>query len=139
VPEEYYTLPIGKANVVKSGEELSIIAYGAAVHWAKDVINEHEIDADLIDLRSLMPLDFEAIAISVQKTGRVLIIHEDSITGGIGAEISAYISEHLFEYLDAPVKRLGALDTPVPFAIALEQNFLPKSRLKNAIEELLAF
>ena len=137
VPADYYTLEIGKANLVKQGDELSIITYGAGVHWA---LKEAEsFDADILDLRTLLPFDKDAIAETVKKTGKVLVLHEDTLTGGIGAEIAAWITENLFEYLDAPVMRLASLDTPVPFAIPLENNFLPKSRLKEKLQQLASF
>ncbi len=140
VPEDYYTLEIGKANLVSKGEELSIITYGAGVHWATEAIaTDNRINADILDLRTLLPFDKEAIAETVKKTGKVLILHEDTLIGGIGAEISAYINEHLFEYLDAPVMRCASLDTPVPFAVNLEKNFLAKNRLKKKLEELLSY
>ena len=137
VPADYYTLEIGKANLVKQGDELSIITYGAGVHWAlKDA---ESFDADILDLRTLLPFDKDAIAETVKKTRKVLVLHEDTLTGGIGAEIAAWITENLFEYLDAPVMRLASLDTPVPFAIPLENNFLPKSRLKEKLQQLASF
>lgn len=140
VLEGYYTLPIGKANLVKEGMDISIIAYGAAVHWATQILAEmQDVSADVLDLRSLSPLDYEAIDKTVKKTGRVLIVHEDTLVGGVGAEIAAYISEHHFTSLDAPVRRLASLDTPVPFSVALEQNFLQKKKLKQAIEDLLSY
>lgn len=145
VPQGYYSVEIGKAKLVNEGEDLSIITYGAGVHWAKEAIqfesmfSKNGITADIIDLRTLLPFDKEAIDNTVKKTGKVLILHEDTLTGGIGAEISAYINEHLFQHLDAPVIRCASLDTPVPFAISLEQNFLAKKRLNEAIEKLLAF
>jgi 2-oxoisovalerate dehydrogenase E1 component len=140
VPEGYYTLPIGKANLVNEGSDVSIIAYGAAVHWATQILTEMEgISADVLDLRSLSPLDYTAIDTTVKKTGRVLIVHEDTLVGGVGAEIAAYISEHHFSSLDAPVRRLASLDTPVPFSIVLEQNFLQKNKLKQAIEDLVNY
>ena len=110
------------------------------VHWAKEILSElPEVDASILDLRTLLPWDKEAVAEMVKSTNRVLILHEDTLTGGIGAEISAWINENCFGYLDAPVMRVGALDTAIPFAPTLEQNFLPKSRLKGKIEELLKF
>jgi 2-oxoisovalerate dehydrogenase E1 component len=110
------------------------------VHWAKEIMASMPgVTADIIDLRTLLPWDTEAVSASVKKTNRVLILHEDTLTGGIGAELSAWISEHCFRYLDAPVMRVASLDTPIPFASTLEQNFLPKGRLKNKIDELLAF
>jgi 2-oxoisovalerate dehydrogenase E1 component len=139
IPDDYYTIEIGKAKTVREGASVSIITYGMGVHWAKKVVEEEGVDAEIIDLRTLLPLDFEAIAASVQKTGRVVILHEDTLFGGIGGEISAYISEHLFEYLDAPVVRCGSLDTPVPFAPSLEQKFLPIERFKTKLTELLQY
>lgn len=139
VPEGYYTTPIGKARLAREGEDLSIITYGMGVHWAVEACEEMGINADILDLRTLLPLDYEAIKSTVQKNSRVLILHEDTLTGGIGGELSAYISEHLFEYLDAPVLRVASLDTPVPFAGALEEQFLPKDRLKESLEKLKAY
>jgi 2-oxoisovalerate dehydrogenase E1 component len=110
------------------------------VHWAKELLNTMpEVKADLIDLRTLLPWDKEAVQESVKKTGRVLILHEDTLTGGIGGEISAWINEHCFKALDAPVVRVASLDTPIPFAPTLEQDFLPKGRLKSKLEDLLKF
>jgi 2-oxoisovalerate dehydrogenase E1 component len=139
VYDDYYTLEIGKAKTVTEGEEISIITYGAAVHWAVSECKTLNINADIIDLRTLLPWDKEAVEATVKKTGKVLIVHEDTITGGIGAELAAWISEHCFTYLDAPVMRVGSLDTPVPLAKDLEDNFLAKKRLKQTIERLLSF
>jgi 2-oxoisovalerate dehydrogenase E1 component len=140
IPDEYYTVEIGKANLVTEGNDLSIITYGMGVHWATEVlITMPDIKADILDLRTLLPWDKEAVATTVKKTNRVLILHEDTLTGGIGAEISAWINEHCFSDLDAPVLREASLDTPIPFAPTLEQNFLPKERLKARIEQLLKF
>jgi 2-oxoisovalerate dehydrogenase E1 component len=139
VPEDYYTIEIGKAKLVNEGEDVSIITYGAGVHWALELIRQENISADVLDLRTLLPFDKDAIESTVKKTGKVLILHEDTLIGGIGGEIAAYISEHLFEHLDAPVVRVASLDTPVPFAIALEKNFLPKERLKERLKELLRY
>ena len=140
IPDDYYTVEIGRARQVKEGKDLSVITYGMGVHWALEILAEmRDVSADILDLRTLLPWDQEAVAASVKKTSRVLILHEDTLTGGIGAEISAWINEHCFQYLDAPVKRVASLDTPVPFAPALEQNFLPKDRLREAIENLLKF
>lgn len=139
IPEEYYTVEIGKARYVREGRDISIITYGMGVVWASEVLGEMDCQADLIDLRTLLPWDQATVAESAKKTGRVLILHEDTLTGGIGAEISAWITENCFRFLDAPVLRVASLDTPVPFAPALEQNFLPKARLKERIEELLGF
>lgn len=140
VPGGYYTTEIGKAKMVREGNSVSIITYGYGVHWAMEVLQKHpEISADVIDLRTLMPLDKEAIFETVKKTGKVLVLHEDTFTGGIGGEISALISETCFEYLDAPVVRVASLDTPVPFAPELEQNFLPVSRFEEALLKLNSF
>src|SRR5205807_5140601 len=119
---------------------ISIITYGAGVHWAIEYEEKHqEISFDILDLRTLLPLDHDAIKNSVKRTGKVLILHEDTLTGGIGGEISAWITENCFEFLDAPVMRLGALDTPVPFAPELEQNFLPSGKLDDAMGKLLEY
>ncbi|QNF31729.1 dehydrogenase [Adhaeribacter swui] len=140
IPYDYYTLEIGKANLVAEGPDFSIITYGMGVHWATQLLQAMpQVKADILDLRTLMPWDKEAVRTTVQKTGRVLIVHEDTVTGGIGAEISAWISEHCFRYLDSPVVRVGSLDTPVPFSPPLEQEFLPIQRLKQKIEELLQY
>lgn len=139
VAEGYYNLPFGKANLVKEGDQLSIITYGLGVHWAKEIVEEMGISADVLDLRTLVPMDWESVFATVKKCSRVLILHEDTLFGGIGGEISAKINEHCFEYLDAPVKRLASLDTPVPFNKKLEDNFLPKHKLKATLEELLAY
>lgn len=140
VVDDYYTIEIGKANVIKEGTDLSIITYGMGVHWAKEIMESlPEISAEIIDLRSLLPWDKEAVEQTVMKTGRVLILHEDCMTGGIGGEISAWISEHCFKYLDAPVMREASLDTAVPFSPPLEQNFLPKGRLGQKIKDLVEF
>ncbi|MFN3841036.1 MAG: thiamine pyrophosphate-dependent enzyme [Cyclobacteriaceae bacterium] len=140
VPDDYYTVEIGKANLVREGSDISIITYGMGVHWAVEILNSmNHIKADILDLRTLLPWDKEAVENTVKKNNRVLILHEDTLTGGIGAEISAWITEHCFTCLDAPVMRVASLDTPIPFASTLEQNFLPKGRLKNKIEELMAF
>jgi 2-oxoisovalerate dehydrogenase E1 component len=140
IPDDYYTVEIGKANLVSEGNDLSVITYGMGVHWAKETLESMpEIHADVLDLRSLLPWDKEAVQQSVRKTNRVLILHEDTLTGGIGAEISAWINEHCFIHLDAPVMRVASLDTAIPFAPTLEDNFLPRRRLKNKIKELLAF
>jgi 2-oxoisovalerate dehydrogenase E1 component len=140
IPDEYYTIEIGKAKLVSEGSDISIITYGMGVHWAKEILNTlPEVSADLIDLRTLLPWDKEAVIDSVKKTNRVLILHEDTLTGGIGAEIAAWISEHAFSHLDAPIKRIASLDTAIPFAATLENNFLPKGRIKSAIEELLNY
>lgn len=140
IPDAYYTVEIGKAATVRSGEELTIITYGLGVHWAMEYADSHpELSIEILDLRTLLPLDTEAIYTAARKTGKVLVLHEDCLTGGIGSEVVALISEHCFESLDAPVKRVASLDTPVPFAAQLEQQFLPKSRLDEAIEQLLKY
>jgi len=139
VPQGYYTTPIGEGVRVQAGDQLSIITYGMGVHWAVEVVKEMGIVADIIDMRSLLPLDYGIINDTVGKTGRVLVLHEDSLFGGIGGEISAYVSEHLFEKLDAPVMRVGSLDTPVPFNKELEKVYLAKDRLQPTIKKLLAY
>lgn len=139
VPEGYFTTPIGKAKRLNDGNQLSIITYGMGVHWALEFIKNNEISIDLIDLRSLSPLDKDAIFDSVKRTGRVLILHEDNATGGIGGELSAMITENCFEYLDAPVMRLASLDTPVPFAKALEEGYLPQHRLQDVVTTLVEY
>ena len=140
VPTDYFTLPIGKAKLLKSGTQISIITYGAGVHWALELAEQHpEISADVLDLRSLCPLDEEAIFESVRKTGKVVLLQEDTLFGGIMSDISALISENCFEDLDGPIKRVGSLPTPVPFAAALEQQFLAKNQLKEAVMNLLAY
>jgi 2-oxoisovalerate dehydrogenase E1 component len=140
LPEHYYTIEIGKAALVKSGSDISIITYGAGVHWALSMASQQrEISFDILDLRSLLPLDYEAIRETVLKTGKVIVLHEDTMTGGIGGEISAWIGEHCFEMLDAPVLRCASLDTAVPFNIELEKNFLANARLWETVEKLLAY
>ena len=140
IPQDYYTIEIGKAQRVNEGTDISIITYGMGVHWAIELLKElPSLNADVIDLRTLLPWDKEMVEETVKKTSRVLILHEDSMTGGIGAEISAWIIEHCFRYLDAPILRVGSLDTPIPFAPTLEENFLAKNRLKTSIESLLKY
>jgi len=139
IPDEYYTLPIGKANIVCEGSTLTVVTYGQAVHWALKANVELGADAEIIDLRSLLPWDKETVEASVKKTGRVLVVSEDTLTGSINSEIAAWISEHCFQYLDAPVLREGSLDTAVPFAPALEKNFLPEQRLREKMRTLMEF
>ena len=140
VYDDYYTIEIGKARHVRRGEQLSIITYGLGVHWAIEYLNAHpEFSADLIDLRSMLPWDQDAVKATVKKTGRILILHEDTLTGGIGGEISAWIAEHCFEYLDAPVIRCASLDTAIPMNKALEDNFLAKARLDGDVKKLLKY
>ena len=140
VPKDYYTLPFGKAALLKEGKDVTIIAFGAAVHWALDTLkNNPEISADLLDLRTLQPLDTEAIYASVKKTGKAIILQEDTMFGGVASDISAMIMEHCFEYLDGPVKRVASLDSPIPFTKALEDQFLSKGRFEEALKELVAY
>ena len=136
----YVSDEIGKARLLRSGEHCSIVTYGAGVHWALEALDASpDVSADLIDLRTLAPLDWETIYSSVKKTGRVIVLHEDTLTGGIGAEIAARISTELFQYLDAPVLRSASLDTPVPFAAELEDQFLPKSRFETDLRKLIEY
>lgn len=140
VPTGYYTLPFGKASTIKTGEDITIISYGAAVHWALETLVKHpKISAELIDLRTLQPLDTETIFNSVKKTGKCIILQEDSLFGGVASDISALIMEHCFEYLDAPIKRVASLDTPIPFASGLEAQYLSKGKFESALLNLLAY
>ena len=140
VPEAYYEIEIGRAKVVQYGEDISIITYGSGVHWSLEYAAAHtDISIDITDLRTLLPLDYDALKASVARTGKVLILHEDTLTGGIGGEIAAWISEHCFEMLDAPVVRCASLDTPVPFNIELEKNFLAKARLQESVQKLMQY
>ncbi len=139
IPDDYYTVEIGKATLAREGNDLSIITYGMGVHWAKAACDEMQLDADILDLRTLLPFDTEAIEKTVRKTGKVLVLHEDTLTGGIGGEIASWISEHAFTYLDAPVMRCGSLDTPVPFSLELEKNFLANARLKSVLTQLIDY
>ena len=140
VPDDYYTLELGKANVLKEGQDITIVSYGAGVHWALEVLERNpEISADLIDLRTLVPLDTQTLFDSIKKTGKVIILHEDGLFGGIGADLSALFAEHCFEYLDAPIVRCASLDTAVPFAHALEKEFLAKSSFEQKLLDLLKY
>tara|TARA_R110001583_G_scaffold70457_2_gene199403 strand:- start:10591 stop:12594 length:2004 start_codon:yes stop_codon:yes gene_type:complete len=139
VPDNYYTIPFGKASILNTGNNISIITYGAGVHWALKEVEEHQISADIIDLRTLQPLDTETIYKSVRKTGRVLILQEDTLFGGIASDISALITENCFKYLDAPIKRVGSIETPIPFAKNLENMFLPKTKLYSEIVSVLNY
>lgn len=144
VPSEDYVVPIGKADVKRKGNDATIITYGPTVHVAldaaQDIAGSDEYDVEVLDLRSLMPFDKEAILQSVKRTNKVLILHEDTLTGGVGGEIAAFINENAFEYLDAPVRRLGACDTPVPYAPTLETEFLPgKDKVLKNLKELLEY
>lgn len=140
VYDDYYTTEIGKARLVKEGNDVTIVTYGLGVHWALDTLaNNPSISADLIDLRTLVPLDIETVLKSVKKTGKVLVLHEDVEIGGIGGEIVTQINESCFEFLDAPIRRLGSLNTPVPFHAELEKNFLANSRLDKVLKELVNY
>lgn len=140
VPTDYYTLPFGKASILRLGADVTIISYGAAVHWVLETLdNNLDIDADVIDLRTLQPLDTDTIFTSVKKTGRAIILHEDSLFGGIGSDISALIMEQCFEYLDAPVKRVASLETPIPFLKQLEDQYLPKNIFELELKRLLEY
>jgi 2-oxoisovalerate dehydrogenase E1 component len=140
VPDEYYEVEIGKARLVQEGTDITIITYGAAVHWALDYAkNNPAVSLYILDLRTLLPLDYDAIQTAVKATGKVLLLHEDSLTGGIGGEIAGWIAEHCFANLDAPVMRCASLDTPIPFNIELEKNFMAYSRLDEYIQKLMGF
>jgi 2-oxoisovalerate dehydrogenase E1 component len=140
VPEGDYSIEIGKARKVQCGNDVSIITYGAGVHWASEYAEKHpEISIDILDLRTLLPLDYDAIQETVLRTGKVMILHEDTLIAGIGGEISAWITENCFDKLDAPVLRCASLDTPIPFSIELEQNFLAKSRMDEVMQKLMAY
>jgi len=140
VPTDYYTIPFGKAALLKEGTQVTIISFGAGVHWALDTLAKHpEISADLLDLRSLQPLDTEAILTSVKKTNKVIILQEDTLFGGVASDISAMIMEQCFEHLDAPVRRVGSLETAIPFVKALEDQYLPKDRFESTLLDLLAY
>lgn len=140
VPEGWYTQPIGEASLVREGTGLSIVTYGMGVHWALEALDAMpHLSADVVDLRTLLPWDKERVLESARKTGKVLLLHEDTLTGGIGGEISATIMEECFRDLDAPVMRLASIDTAIPFSKALEDQFLPKQRLKAKLEELAAY
>ena len=137
VPDNHYITPIGKGKRIAEGEDLSIITYGMGIHWVKEIIAKNpKLKIDLIDLRSIQPWDKEIIKESVTKTGKAILLTEDTITGSIISDIASWINENLFEYLDAPVRRIGSLDTPIPFHKNLEDNFLPQKRLIEAIEEI---
>jgi 2-oxoisovalerate dehydrogenase E1 component len=142
VPAGYYTLPLGRARVAREGRHATVVTYGAGVAWALEAaarLAEDGREVEVLDLRSLLPWDREAVLASVRKTSRVLVLHEAPITGGFGGEVAATIAQEAFEWLDAPVSRLGALDTPVPFSKALEESFSPKARLREALDALLAY
>ena len=140
VPTDYYTIPFGKASVLKQGNAVTIISYGAAVHWVLETLDKNpDISADVIDLRSLQPLDTETIYNSVKKTVKAIILQEDSMFGGIASDISALIMEECFEDLDAPVKRVASLETPIPFISQLEDQYLPRNRFEDALKDLLEY
>jgi 2-oxoisovalerate dehydrogenase E1 component len=140
VPQGYYETEIGKAKIVTEGTDVTIITYGAGVHWALDYAKNHpQLSIYILDLRTLLPLDYDAIAAAVAATGKVLLLHEDSLTGGIGGEVAAWIAEHCFSYLDAPVMRCASLDTPIPFNIELEKNFMAYSRLGEMVGRLMGW
>jgi 2-oxoisovalerate dehydrogenase E1 component len=140
VPTDYYTLPLGKAALLREGNDVTIVSFGAAVHWALETLDKNsDIKADVLDLRTLQPLDTDAIYASVKKTGRVIIYQEDSMFGGVASDISALIMENCFQYLDAPVKRVASLDSPIPFTKALEDQYLPKGRFEKELKTLLEY
>ncbi|PJE43809.1 MAG: dehydrogenase [Flavobacterium sp.] len=140
VPANYYTIPFGKAALLKEGTQVTVISFGAGVHWALETLSKHQdISADLLDLRTLQPLDTEAIFSSVKKTGKVIILQEDTLFGGLASDLSAMITETCFEYLDAPVRRVGSLETAIPFVKSLEDQYLPKARFESVLQELLAY
>ncbi len=139
VPTDYYTLPFGKASLLKEGNDITIIAFGAAVHWVLDTLASVTISADVIDLRTLQPLDTETIFTSVIKTGKAIIVQEDSLFGGVASDISSLIHENCFEYLDAPVKRLASIETPIPFVSQLEKQYLPQERFEKTLKALLNY
>ncbi|MBL4708923.1 MAG: dehydrogenase E1 component subunit alpha/beta [Flavobacteriales bacterium] len=139
IPKGYYNIPFGKANLLCEGTDLSIITYGMGVHWANKLVSEKGLNADVLDLRTLVPLDWDAVFTSARKTGKVIVLHEDTMFGGIGGELASEIADQCFEYLDAPVKRIASIDTAVPFHPNLEANFLPQERLEKAVKDLLAY
>ena len=140
VPTNNYTIPFGKANLLKEGSQITIVSYGAGVHWALETLSDNEsISADLLDLRTLQPLDIERIYTSVKKTGKLIILQEDSLFGGIASDIAASVMENCFEFLDAPVIRVGSIETPIPFSKVLENNYLPKYRFKTQLLKLLEY
>jgi 2-oxoisovalerate dehydrogenase E1 component len=140
VYDDYYTIEIGKAKIIKEGNVATIVTYGMGVHWAIEYAKKQpEVAVEIIDLRSLQPWDKEAVETSVKKTGRVLILHEDTLTSGFGGEISAHLAEHCFGYLDAPIMRCASLDTPIPMNNGLEKQFLAKARLTEMMEKLLKY
>ncbi len=140
VPVDYYNLPFGKASLLKEGDQITIVSYGAGIHWALETLEKHpDIEADLIDLRTLNPLDIQSIYASIEKTGKLIILQEDSLFGGIASDICALVMENRFEYLDGPIRRVASLETPIPFSKNLENQYLPGERFFEAFQELLAY
>ena len=140
VPTDYYTLPLGRAALLQEGKDITIVTYGAGVHWATETLEKHpEVSADLLDLRTLMPLDKNAIYSSVRKTGKLIVLQEDSLFGGIASDISSLVMENCFEALDGPIRRVASLETPIPFAKTLEDNYLPRARFEKELIDLLAY
>jgi 2-oxoisovalerate dehydrogenase E1 component len=140
VPKDYYTIPFGKASLLKEGNQVTIITFGSGVHWALETLsNNSDISADLIDLRTLQPLDTETIFASVKKTNKVIILTEDTLFGSVASDISSLIMENCFEHLDAPVKRVGSIESAIPFMKALEDQYLPKARFEKELLELLKY
>ena len=140
IPDDYYTIPFGKAQLLAEGNDVTIVTYGMGVHWAMETLkNNPSISADLIDLRTLVPLDTATIYNSVKKTGRAIILHEATMFNGLGGELSALITENCFEFLDAPVKRVASIETPIPFINQLEEDFLPKKRFEEELLKLVTF
>ena len=142
-PDSNYIIPFGKGRLISIGEDLTLITWGAMVQKSVEAVQDLDLDiniVEIIDLRTLNPIDFDILSTSIQKTGKVLIVHEDNLTNGPGAEISAIISEKFFEYLDGPVKRVAAKDSPIPFNWIIEEKILPQTKdISNAIEELLEY
>ncbi|MDB4237037.1 thiamine pyrophosphate-dependent enzyme [Flavobacteriaceae bacterium] len=140
VSDDYFTVELGKASLLKEGNDVTIISYGAGVHWALDTLKTHpEISADLLDLRTLQPLDVATIYESVRKTGKAIFLQEDSLFGSIASDVAALITEHCFESLDAPVKRVASIETPIPFQGELEKQYLPKHRFATELKTLLEY
>ena len=140
VSDDYFTVELGKASLLKEGNDVTIISYGAGVHWALDTLKTHpEISADLLDLRTLQPLDVASIYASVRKTGKAIFLQEDSLFGSIASDVAALITEHCFESLDAPVKRVASIETPIPFQGELEKQYLPKHRFATELKTLLEY
>jgi 2-oxoisovalerate dehydrogenase E1 component len=139
VPDAWYTLPEARATVHGDGEELLIVTYGWGVHQALKLVKEKQLPVRVLDLRTLLPWDQETVAAEVKRCGKELVLNEDTLTGSIASDIAAWIGENCFQYLDAPVRRLGSLDTPVPLAPSLENHFLPWGRLEQVVRELLDY